>query len=125
MKKILSYVAIGALSTALIVPVFATENTTDDVPGPINVLKAYDELDSTEADSTEDREVYWFWEDKYDKTITKNYRSISEIPGSIYYQEYNNKKDAWYAGTLDFEGYELLPNSKLYQATFSGTLKKQ
>ena len=127
MRKILTCLIMGTLSAALIIPTFASENNMVDIPGPINVLKAYDELNGNEneSDLTDDREVYWFWEQKYDKTITKNYQKISDIPGSIYYQEYNDEKEAWYAGTLEFEGYELLPNSNLYQATFSGTLKKQ
>lgn len=57
------------------------------------------------------------------KTITKNYKSQSSIPASVYYEEYIS--GAWWGGTLKHKSTEYLSSSKLYQATFSGTMKKQ
>ena len=57
------------------------------------------------------------------KMVTQNYTSKSSIPSSVPYSEYIDRE--WWGGLLKYESYEYLSASKLYQATFSGTMEKQ
>ena len=57
------------------------------------------------------------------KTVTKNYTSQTQIPASIYYTEYID--GAWWGGTLKHTSTKYLASSGLYQATFTGTIRKQ
>ena len=56
------------------------------------------------------------------KMITQNYTSESSIPTSVPYSEYIDGE--WWGGLLEYESYKYLSASKLYQATFSGTMER-
>lgn len=57
------------------------------------------------------------------KMIAQNYTSESSIPSSVPYSEYIDGE--WWGGLLEYESYEYLSASKLYQATFRGAMEKQ
>ena len=56
------------------------------------------------------------------KMITQNYTSESSIPTSVPYSEYIDGE--WWGGLLEYDSYKYLSASKLYQATFSGTMER-
>ncbi|NLZ80507.1 MAG: hypothetical protein GX913_01680 [Clostridiales bacterium] len=61
------------------------------------------------------------WYYSYSVTIPKNYNSLSEIPDTYYYEEYNSGVGAWCSGYLTFQSATKLSNG-MYKAIFSGTI---
>ncbi len=61
------------------------------------------------------------WYYSYDKTVTKNYTALIDIPDSIYYSEYNSGMGVTCSGDLDLQSITSLANGG-YKATFKGTI---
>lgn len=98
------------------VPVMASESFKKPVVLPHHITISID-LQNLEKPTIEPRMF------GKKKTVKKNYKSVTQIPAVIYYEEYIN--GAWYGGDLSWTGYSrLIPGSKLYEATFKGTLNK-
>lgn len=56
----------------------------------------------------------------YEKTVTKYYTSVTQIPDSIFYSEHNSALQSDFKGTLYLVSVERLGDR--YKAVFEGTL---
>ncbi len=61
------------------------------------------------------------WYYSYTKTVTKYYLTLSGIPDSIYYSEYNSGVSADCSGDLDLQSVTVLSDGS-YKAIFKGTI---
>lgn len=79
------------------------------------------------AEETEERGLCGILSDvfakKVSKTVLKTYVEEASIPEALNYREYIDGE--WYGGWLPATDYTYKKGSKLYEATFSGTLYKQ
>ena len=56
----------------------------------------------------------------YTKTVVRTYTSLTSIPTSITYSEYNSTLGGWFSGTLYF--VSCVKNGSIYEATFTGEI---
>ncbi|MCC8050462.1 MAG: hypothetical protein LIP10_07370 [Clostridiales bacterium] len=119
-KRLHVFLVSGVLLTGCaIFPSLAAENevsTDRDISMPVAIdAEQFEALEKTTWDIDSTTGI--------PKTVKRTYTDITSIPAALSYREYIDGE--WYGGILVFEDTSYSSVTKLYTATFNGTLYLQ